>query len=66
MPEAGWIAAAIKKFDGMGAHIDLDEKQDYADTKYFASGILEKANKVGPLRWGKTSVPALASLLGIQ
>lgn len=42
----GWIAAAIKKFDGMGVHIDLNEKQDYADTLYFASGILEK-----PTRW---------------
>jgi hypothetical protein len=62
----GWIASAIKKFDGMGVHIDLNEKQDYADTIYFASGILEKANKVGSLRWCKTSLPALASVLGIQ
>jgi hypothetical protein len=62
----GWIAATIKKFDGMGVHVDVNEKQDYAAILYFATNILEKADKVGSLRWCKASVPGLASVLGIQ
>jgi len=42
----GWIAAAIKKFDGMGVHSDVNEKQDYADILYFATNILEKADRL--------------------
>lgn len=61
----GWITAAVRKFDGLGVHIDVNEKQDYADILYFSTNILEKADKVGTWQWCKTIVPSLATILEI-
>ena len=59
----GWIAATIKKFDKLGVHVDLNEKQDYSDTIYFATGIIKKADKIGASQWCKDTMPLLGKML---
>ena len=60
----GWITVAIQKFEKLGVHIDLNEKQDYSDELYFATDILKKANKIGVSQWCVNTMPTLSKLVG--
>ena len=61
----GWTTATIRKLDGMGMHIDLNEKQDYSDAAFFGTDIVKKANKVGLKKWCKEVAAGLAETVGM-
>jgi hypothetical protein len=61
--ERGWIAAAIQKFDRMGLHVDVNDKEDYSNILFAASDILKKVDKIGASKWCKDTAPQLGKLI---
>ena len=61
--DRGWIAAAIQKFDRMGLHVDVNDKEDYSNIVFFASEILKKVEKLGASKWCKDTAPQLAKII---
>jgi hypothetical protein len=59
----GWIIAAIQKFDKMGLHVNVNDKEDYSSILFFASDILKKADKIGASKWCKDTTPQLVKIL---